>query len=185
MPNSSPSFNRFVIQNELNVELIKALLPLGKRLRDFRYVLDVLFEDAFVFGYKANTTKERWTEQGKKNVLKLLKTLDEIHDLMAKFDWKKRPIITGKDAWNFYNAMMYSTLSNAKYTRETINDLFQISTFYKFVFKNEAPDSYEVADLHFVWQKLDDILFYFNKIKNEGEKAKEEYDKVVNSLALN
>ncbi len=157
-----------VFQDRLHPDIIKAMLPLGKRLKEFNYAIDQLNEDAFVFGYQAHTTKKTWTEVGKRNAYRFLSALREFYDLMNKFDWKKRPQIVGKDAWAFYNKAKYSLLNNS--SNDFLTDLFEISTFYKYCAKNDVPDPYEVYDLYFVWQKLDDIFFYFRKyIKEEAE----------------
>jgi hypothetical protein len=172
---------KVIEQNSLHPRIIKAMIPLGKRLTTFNYVIEQLHEDAFVYGYRAHTGKEVWTETGKQNAHKFLVCLREFYDLLNKFDWKKKPQIINKDAWAFYNKMKYSILSK---NSDILTDLFEISTFYKYYSKKEAPGSYEVMDFFFVWQKLEDIFFYFAKYFKE-EKEANEVQQLLEGLAKN
>jgi hypothetical protein len=155
--------HRVIIENELDPNIVKAMLPLGKRLPDFEFVLDILHEDAFIHGYKAGTTNESWTDHGKKQIHRFIIALRSFCTLMKKFDWKKKPIIAGADANSFYNEVKYNQLHNYRSTCENLNAIFEITTFYKYCKEKEAPCPYEIADFIFVWQKLDTIFFAFKQ----------------------
>jgi hypothetical protein len=181
----SKPWHRVITEDKLNPSIIRVLMLLGRRRKDFKRVLTQLYEDSFIYGYRAGTTSNVWTEHGKQDICSTLKVLQEVYDFVNRFDWKKKPEIQKRNAWDFYRIAKYSLFEKSfRDILGTIDDIFEISTFYKFKANNVAPSEYQVENLYSIQSILKKLVFklhwlfetenkeYGNRWKGRGKRTK-------------
>lgn len=161
------TFPPFVINGRINNKLLSFLGQLKQR-ETLEFEIDNVSDWALIYGFMPETSTERWTLEGIKDVMRFTRDLKDIVRVCLKYKFDKdNPPLKDWECELLNSA--FKTLSTED-GKDMIHDVFAIAIHYRWIKEGKGPNLSEVKR----YAELQDIFF---GLAYECEYCKDVFDK--------